>query len=154
MGKKHQYFRASVGAVVRNDRGEVLVLERSDQPGAWQLPQGGLEKNEEPEAAVLRELEEETGIAPACVELVEAHPEWLAYELPASARSGRLGRGQVQKWFLFRFTGTDRDVDLERASTDEFTAWKWAPLDDVAAQAAPFRRGVYGRLVETWAASR
>jgi putative (di)nucleoside polyphosphate hydrolase len=150
MGKTHQTFRACVGAVVRNDRGEVLVFERRDRPGSWQLPQGGLETDEEPEAAVLRELEEETGVGPQCVELVETHPDWLAYELPEPARSRRLGRGQVQKWFLFRFTGTDRDIDLTRASSDEFSAWKWASLERVAEQTAPFRRGVYRRLIEAW----
>jgi len=150
MGKKHQTFRACVGAVVRNDRGEVLVLERSDQPGSWQFPQGGLRKDEEPEAAILRELEEETGVRPQCVELIETYPEWLVYELPESARSKRLGRGQVQKWFLCRFTGTDRDIDLTRASAGEFSAWKWAPLERVAEQTAPFRRGVYRRLIEAW----
>ena len=91
---KAQFFRANVGIILYNPAGQVLAFERADRPGQWQLPQGGLGKNEEPLAAALRELEEETGLRPSQVELVGEHPRWLAYELPPEARRKKTGRGQ------------------------------------------------------------
>ena len=148
----HDYFRASVGAVVQNHRGEVLVLERSDRPGAWQLPQGGIRKDEEPEEAVLRELREETGLPPDRVQIVDAYPGWLAYELPPEARSQRLGRGQVQRWFWLRLTGdpASETIDLAAASSREFRAWRWMPLSGIAEETASFRRHVYRKLAARW----
>ena len=79
---KAQTFRANVGVVVADHAGRVLALSRAGRPGAWQLPQGGLDMGEEPEAAAWRELEEETGLDAEQVELVAEHPRWLTYELP------------------------------------------------------------------------
>lgn len=139
-----QHFRAGVGAVIINRDGRVLALERTDIPGAWQFPQGGLEEDEEPLAAVLREVAEETGIRPEKLDLRARHPEPLAYELPPAARSGRTGRGQVQYWFLFRFRGRRKDIAPPEGG--EFRAWEWRSFDEVVAGAAPFRRAVYRRL--------
>ena len=150
MGRKSEFFRAGVGAVVRNDRGEVLAFERAEHRGSWQYPQGGIRRDEAPEAAVLRELEEETGIAPTAVELVDTYPGWLAYELPEKWRSKRLGRGQVQQWFLFRLTGAESAIDLHRATAGEFAEWRWMTPARVAEVAAEFRREVYRRLAERW----
>jgi putative (di)nucleoside polyphosphate hydrolase len=152
--ENHDYFRASVGAVVQNHRGEVLVLERSDQPGAWQLPQGGIRKNEEPEAAVLRELREETGLSPDRVQIVEVYPEWLAYELPAPAQNQRLGRGQVQRWFWLRLAcdPASETIDLAAASSGEFRAWRWMPLSRIAEETVAFRRHIYRKLAARWSA--
>ena len=98
-----QFFRASVGAVIINSQGKVLALERSDTTGAWQFPQGGLEDQEEPLAAALREVQEETGIIPQSLHLLHQHPHLLSYELPPKWRSLRLGRGQTQRWFFFLY---------------------------------------------------
>ena len=141
-----QYFRAGVGSVIINDSGLILVLERADVPGAWQLPQGGLELSEEPLQAVLREVAEETGIPRNVLELLESYPEPLVYELPPSARSEKTGRGQVQYWFLFRFNGDDRAIDVKRSS--EFRTWKWMTYHRLIHSAADFRKPVYRRLAE------
>lgn len=150
LGKKHQYFRAAVGAVVQSPDGRVLAFERSGEPGAWQFPQGGLECGETPEEAVRRELVEETGIPVEAVELVESYPEWLAYELPEAYRNGKKGRGQVIRWFRFRLLGTESDIDLDGARADEFRDWKWTTLRQLAEETVPFRRAPYRRLAAIW----
>jgi len=132
-----QFFRANVGVMVARPDGCVLVLERVDKPGQWQLPQGGLDVGEEPREAALRELQEETGIAPVHVELLAEHPGWLAYELPPERRRQKTGRGQVQKWFLFRFLGADSDIDLEPPPGDIEEVWE-------------VRRPIYEALIDEW----
>lgn len=148
-----QFFRANVGVVVSDRKGRVLVFERIDKPGQWQLPQGGLDVGEEPLEAALRELQEETGIPPGRVELVAEHPGWLAYELPPERRRQKTGRGQVQKWFLFRFLGADVDIDLmpPAGERQEFTAFRWVRLDDLVENVWQVRRPIYRALLEEWA---
>jgi putative (di)nucleoside polyphosphate hydrolase len=139
-----QYFRAGAGALIVNDEGMVLALERSDVAGVWQLPQGGLDRFEEPADAALREASEETGIPGSALELLQACPEPLAYELPLAMRSERTGRGQVQYWFLFRFRGTDALLDV--ASGAEFRSWKWMRFGRLIELVADFRKPVYRHL--------
>ena len=146
--KPDNVFRASVGVVVINGGGEVLALERADVKGAWQMPQGGLKKGEEPLDAAHRELREETGIEADTVDLVGEYPEWLAYELPPEQRSGKYGRGQVQKWYLFRYKGDDGEIDLENAEAHEFVDWRWTSLRALAEETASFRREIYRKLAE------
>jgi putative (di)nucleoside polyphosphate hydrolase len=146
MSSPAQYFRAGVGSIVVNSKGLILALERADIPGAWQLPQGGLEASEEPLRAVLREVAEETGILEGDLELLDAYPEPLVYELPVSARSEKTGRGQVQYWFLFKFHGTDDAIDVKRSG--EFRSWKWTPFESLLNSVADFRKPVYRRLAE------
>ncbi len=149
-----QYFRAGAGAVILNRTGLVLAFERADARGTWQLPQGGLNESEEPLATALREVHEEAGILPQSIELLDAYPEPLAYELPPEFRKPKTGRGQVQYWFLFRFLGSNADIDVARGG--EFHGWKWIPFDTLLASVAEFRKPVYGRLAEhfkPWLAS-
>ena len=141
-------FRANVGMVVVNSHGDVLALERSDVRGAWQLPQGGIDEGENNLEAAYRELHEETGIDRSKVKLLAEHPEWLAYELPKDKRNGKLGRGQVQKWFVFRFTGEDQDIDLKRAEDNEFSSWAWTRMDRLIQGAVPFRRSIYLKIAQ------
>jgi putative (di)nucleoside polyphosphate hydrolase len=141
-----QFFRAGAGAVILNHQGLALVLERVDSPGAWQLPQGGLDRQEEPLAAALREAAEETGILPHALKLLDRYPEPLAYELPPEFRTGTTGRGQVQYWFLFRFAQEDGVIDVQ--SGGEFLAWRWLPFAELLAVVAEFRRPLYRKLAD------
>jgi putative (di)nucleoside polyphosphate hydrolase len=141
-----QTFRAGAGAVILNKKGKVLGLERKDIPGAWQLPQGGLEENESPLEAVKREVHEETGIKARDLELLSAESRLLAYELPLEARSKKTGRGQVQYWFLFRFTGQDEAITL--GDEKEFRAWKWMSMNKLASRVVSFKQPVYRALVK------
>lgn len=148
-----QTFRANVGIAVARADGFVLALERVDQPGRWQMPQGGLNVGEEPKEASLRELQEETGLRPEQVELVAEHPYWLAYELPPARRRDRRARGQVQKWFLYRFLGDDDDIDLTPAKGErqEFKAFRWVALAELAEEMWEVKRPIYLALVDEWA---
>ncbi len=141
-----QYFRAGVGAVIVNQQNLVLALERADVLGAWQFPQGGLEMGEEPCDAVLREVEEETSIPSNYLDLIKTVPDLLAYELPFSAQNKKMGRGQVQYWFIFRFKGPDEVIDVSKGG--EFYSWKWIPFKDVVKNVVSFRKNVYCRLFE------
>ena len=102
MGRPARYFRAGVGAVIFNPRGQVLLLERANVPGAWQFPQGGLDEGETPVEGARREAEEETGIPASALRLKGRYPGLLAYELPARAQTKRTGLGQVQVLVLLR----------------------------------------------------
>jgi len=146
MKRPSQYFRAGAGAVIVNSAGRPLLFERSDIAGSWQLPQGGLDKDEEPYPAILREVEEETGISPGELELITRYPEPLAYELPAQARKNKTGRGQVIYFFLFRFTGDEEALDLSRSK--EFCKWRWSSARRMVELAVDFRKPVYVRLAQ------
>jgi putative (di)nucleoside polyphosphate hydrolase len=138
VGSRH--FRAGVVVVVRRGDGWVLAFERADQPGQWQLPQGGIEDGELPLDAAWRELGEETGLGPAEVELTGEHPEWVVYEWPPEVVAGGRRLGQAQRWFFFRL----RDESVEPAPDGrEFTAWRWAEPPWLIDQVVGFRRPAY-----------
>jgi putative (di)nucleoside polyphosphate hydrolase len=139
-------FRAGVGIVVLDAAGRALALERATVPGGWQLPQGGIEGDEEPVDALWRELREETGLTADDVRVVAELPEWLGYELPAEYRSAKTGRGQVHKWFVLRAGADDLPVRTGTMPGAEFRAWRWVGLAELAEQAVTFRRPVYRRL--------
>ncbi len=141
-------FRSGVGIVVLDARGRALALERADVPNAWQMPQGGIEDDEELTQALWRELREETGLTDTHVVFLAEVPEWLGYELPPQARSEKTGRGQVHKWFILRARGEEMPVDLGPSSRAEFQSWRWINVDELAEQAHPFRQPVYRRLAE------
>lgn len=139
-----------VGAVLMNGDGRVFVAKRIDTPGeAWQMPQGGIDEAEEPESAVMRELEEETGTALA--RIVDQTEDWLTYDLPPELRgtlwSGRY-RGQKQMWFLLYFTGTDSDIDIHADDRPEFSEWKWTDIEDLPDLIVPFKQAMYKKIVE------
>jgi putative (di)nucleoside polyphosphate hydrolase len=140
-------YRRGVGIVLLNARGQVFVAERVDTPGAWQMPQGGIDKNEVPRAAALRELAEETGTDHA--KIIAVTRSWLRYDMPAELQSkvwnGKY-RGQEQKWFLMRFTGRDEDIDIATAHA-EFGAWKWAKFEDLPKMIVGFKRDIYKQVV-------
>ena len=147
----NEYFRAGVGIVVIDGDGRVLGLERSDVPGSWQLPQGGIDPGEEPLDAARRELREETGIAWDSVDLLAEYPSWLAYELPMSHRSSKTGRGQVHRWFLVRLVGDDTDIDLTaHVGGGEFCAWRWMHIGELQTLTWDIRRPIYQTLESFW----
>jgi len=140
-----QFFRAGVGAVIVNDKGEVLAFERKDTPGAWQFPQGGIDEKEDPIDAVYREVEEETGIEHKHLTLIRECQDWLSYELPHEYRGKKSGRGQTQRWFLFKCRVEHPEIEL--TAGDEFIDWQWIRFCDLIERTAPFRKEVYGRLL-------
>ena len=144
MRRPAAYFRAGAGAVIANREGRVLVCERRDRPGAWQFPQGGIEKGETPVEAVLREIKEETGITRRSLRLRAHYPGLLVYELPPRARSEKTGLGQVQYWFLFSLESRDAQVTLPRHSA--FSASKWVAFSKAVTGVVGFKRPVYRKL--------
>ncbi|MBV8337438.1 MAG: RNA pyrophosphohydrolase [Alphaproteobacteria bacterium] len=138
-------YRLSVGVMLLNPAGKVFVARRIDMPTmrAWQMPQGGIDPGETPLQAALRELKEETGTDKA--ELLGESRDWLQYDLPADLARGVWGgryRGQRQKWFAMRFTGTDADIDLA-TEHPEFDIWKWIRPERLPEFIVPFKRQLY-----------
>ena len=141
-------YRPAVGMMMLNAVGLVFVGKRIDQTvEAWQMPQGGIDKGEEPRQAALRELKEEVGTDN--VEFLREYPDWLTYELPTRlvgvAWQGRY-RGQKQKWFALRFLGKDSEIDL-KTDDQEFSEWRWVAADDLLSLIVPFKRETYAAVV-------
>ena len=148
-------YRPCVAIVLFDDRGRVLVAERSDlEEAAWQLPQGGIDPGETAQSAARRELAEEIGTANAAF-LAEA-PDWIAYDLPAgigSAPWSRRYRGQRVKLVALRFTGRDEDIDLATQSP-EFRAWKWVQLENLPGMIVDFKKPLYQAAVREFRSLR
>jgi len=147
-------YRPGVGVMLIDRGGRIFAGQRRDAAGpAWQVPQGGIDAGESPRAAALRELEEETGVPAALVEVLAEAPGWLAYDLPADLVGTTWGgrfRGQRQRWFLLRFTGQDADIRLDGAHP-EFSAWRWLTAAELLAAIVPFKRDVYARALAAFA---
>jgi putative (di)nucleoside polyphosphate hydrolase len=151
-------YRRNVGAVLFNRQGQVLVARRANfsnaegAPGGWQLPQGGIDKHEDPRSAIFRELAEEIGTANA--EIIGEHPDWLNYDLPeeliGKAFKGKY-RGQSQRWFALRFLGEDAEIRLDLDPHPEFDAWRWTEIAALPALAVSFKRPIYEILVRDFA---
>ena len=152
-------YRPCVGIMVLNREGLVwagrrIALADSEMAGTdrlWQMPQGGIDKGEEPLPAARRELYEETGMR--TVSLLGETPGWINYDLPRDlvgiALKGRF-RGQTQKWFAFRFEGDDSEIAIDPppgGHEAEFDAWGWKPMLELPELIVPFKRGVYDQVV-------
>lgn len=150
MTKGDHLYRRGVGVMLLNRDGKVWVGRRIDNTDeAWQMPQGKIDKGEEPWATALRELKEETSIPPHLVDRISECPERLRYDLPPALRGKLWGgkwRGQLQDWFLARFLGKDSDVDIS-TSDPEFCDWKWIEPADLPDLIVPFKRDMYRRLL-------
>ncbi|MEM7236608.1 MAG: RNA pyrophosphohydrolase [Pseudomonadota bacterium] len=142
-------YRPCVGLVVLNRDGHIFAGQRIDSDmDAWQMPQGGIDQGETPRDAALRELNEETGIAPDRVEILRESTEWHRYELPRHLVSrlwkGRY-RGQQQRWFILRFTGQDAEIRID-LHEPEFRRWAWMDEAELIRKIVPFKRDTYSRV--------
>ncbi|WEK04335.1 MAG: RNA pyrophosphohydrolase [Candidatus Devosia phytovorans] len=158
-------YRDCVGIAVFNSKGEVFIGKRrgEDDPeksaaqGApWQMPQGGIDKGEDPLKAALRELFEETSIA--SVSLLAEAPEWIFYDLPEESLGVALKgkyRGQRQRWFAFAFTGDEHEINVIKPGGGkhkaEFDDWRWEKLSRTPGLIVPFKKDAYDKVVEAFA---
>ena len=138
-------FRPNVGIILLNQRSQVFWGKRI-RTHSWQFPQGGIDRGENPEQAMFRELHEEVGLFPQHVQVLARTRDWLRYEVPDRfIRRDARGhyKGQKQIWFLLQLVGHDWDLNLRATDHPEFDAWRWndywVPLDVVV----EFKRGVY-----------
>jgi len=157
--KRQTSYRPCVGVMLVNSQGLVFVGRRRNKrqpehvaPGhEWQMPQGGIDPGEQPYAAALRELREETNVR--SVELIAEAPDWYSYDLPqdVAKKAWRGGyRGQTQKWFALRFTGDESEIDIHDPGPGhkpEFDAWRWEDVARLPELIIPFKRQVYEQVV-------
>jgi putative (di)nucleoside polyphosphate hydrolase len=153
-------YRPCAGLCVINREGHVFIGRRLDGPEhidathVWQMPQGGIDKGEDPYPAALRELYEETGIK--SVRKLGEIEEWLTYDIPRNiagkAWKGKY-RGQKQKWFAVLFTGDDHEIDIDAPGghKPEFGEWRWEPMRNLPHLVVPFKRPSYERVVKEFA---
>ena len=157
--KKKLPFRPCVGIMVLNGDGKVWSGHRLTPDGGelsmtdqrWQMPQGGIDKGEEPLDAAKRELWEETGMT--SVSLLAEAPDWIKYELPkelvGKALKGKY-RGQKMAWYAFRFEGDESEINISHppdGAPVEFDAWEWVEMDRLPELIVPFKRKVYEEVV-------
>ncbi len=147
MGKK---YRNCVGMMILNPTNKILVGRRIDHPsGFWQMPQGGIDNKEAPEEAVWREMMEEIGTNKA--NLIYTSAQWINYDIPEDTLKklpwGERYIGQTQKWFVFRFTGKDSDINVG-TENPEFSEWKWCNHNILTKNAVPFKKNIYKSVLE------
>ncbi|MFT4098654.1 MAG: RNA pyrophosphohydrolase [Rhodoblastus sp.] len=156
---RHAPYRPCVGVMLVNAQGLVFIGRRRNKrqpehvaPGyEWQMPQGGIDPGEDPYAAALRELHEETNVR--SVEKIAEAPAWYTYDLPqdVAKKAWRGGyRGQTQKWFALRFTGEESEIDIHDPGPGhkpEFDAWRWEDVSRLPELIIPFKRQVYEQVV-------
>ena len=142
-------LRLGVGIALLNHENNIFVGKRIDNPGnSWQMPQGGIDKNEIFLEAAKRELEEETGIK--TVKLIKEIDKWLTYDLPKNLL-GKIWkgkyRGQKQKWFIMKFVGKNNEINIKTKNA-EFLAWKWIKPNDLTSVAVDFKVSIYEKIKE------
>ena len=136
-------YRRGVGIMLLNHQNEVFVGQRADAQGdAWQMPQGGIDDDEQPREAAFRELKEEIGTDKA--RIITESKTWLRYDLPPDLRQrwDNRWRGQQQKWFVMRFQGVDADINVA-TEHPEFSAWKWVSIEHLPDLIVSFERQLY-----------
>ena len=153
--KSDLVYRPCVGVMLINSKGLVWIGRRADKPNDegkgswWQMPQGGIDKGEDPAKAAIRELYEETSVTSA--EVIAEAPDWYKYDLPPHLIGKSWGgkyRGQTQKWFALRFLGDDKEIDLEPPGhKQEFDQWRWARMGEILSVIVPFKREVYEKVI-------
>lgn len=151
-------YRPCVGIMLFNKDGLVFIGRRTEGPEhvdethAWQMPQGGVDPDEDPWPAALRELYEETNVT--SVEKLAESSGWFSYDIPreivGQAWKGKY-RGQTQKWYALRFTGDESEIDIEHPAgghKPEFSEWRWEKLERLPELVVPFKRKVYEQVIE------
>jgi len=145
----HLPYRPCVGIVLFNDEKKVFVGERLDNPGSWQMPQGGIDEGETVEEASMRELREETGTDSASI--LRVSETKYTYDLPdhllGKLWQGRY-KGQEQQWVAMQFTGEEREITLYSGVHPEFMGYQWIQLDNVCDYIVPFKRETYQKVIE------
>jgi putative (di)nucleoside polyphosphate hydrolase len=146
-------YRPCVGVMLVNGEGKVFVGKRIDnkEGDRWQMPQGGVDPGEDLDVALLREVEEETGVRAEHLEVLARLGEELFYDLPSELQGKLWGgkyRGQRQTWYLVRFTGQDADIHLDAWDHPEFCEFKWVEADLLPELIVPFKREIYRSVVE------
>lgn len=148
-------YRPCVGVMLINADGQIFAGQRLDNPvAAWQMPQGGIDDGEKPREAALRELWEETGVTADLVDFIGKTHGWVTYDLPVELLGRVWGgkyRGQRQKWFLYRYLGSDAQVNIA-TKHPEFSEWRWIGADEMIASIVPFKRAVYEEVVRSFRA--
>ena len=143
-------YRPNVGMMIINQKKEIFVGKRIDHPSNfWQMPQGGIDAQEIPSIAALREMEEEVGIKKNNVDLLTESKDWYYYSIPSDlAKTLWKGKykGQRQKWFLYKFKGTDKDVNIH-TEHPEFSDYKWVTKDFLVPNIVPFKKKIYEKLL-------
>ncbi len=141
-------YRPCVGIALFNKDGKVFVGERIDTPGAWQMPQGGIDQGENIKIAALRELKEEIGTNNA--RLLTILPDTIKYDLPAPLKdtlwNGKYA-GQEQTWVAMQFEGKDTDIILDADERPEFSKWQWVKIEETLDLIVPFKRDVYKQVI-------
>ncbi len=143
-------YRPNVGMMIVNRKKEIFVGKRIDHPSNfWQMPQGGIDAQEIPSIAALREMEEEVGIKKNKVDLLTESKDWYYYSIPSDlAKTLWKGKykGQRQKWFLYKFKGTEKDVNIH-TEHPEFSNYKWVTKDFLVPNIVPFKKKIYEKLL-------
>ena len=143
-------YRPNVGMMIINQKKEIFVGKRIDHPSNfWQMPQGGIDAQEIPSIAALREMEEEVGIKKNKVDLLAESKDWYYYSIPSDlAKTLWKGKykGQRQKWFLYKFKGTEKDINIH-TEHPEFSDYKWVTKDFLVPNIVPFKKKIYEKLL-------
>jgi putative (di)nucleoside polyphosphate hydrolase len=146
-------YRNGVGIMIFNDQKKIFVGKRIDNQEAWQMPQGGVDRDEDFETAAKRELFEETGIQ--SIRIVQSSKQEFIYDLP-NHLLGKIWKGkykgQKQKWFLMKFLGPDSEININQ-KYPEFNEWKWVDLDELPRLIVPFKKKLYESIIKEFRTS-
>ncbi len=148
---KNLPYRPCVGIILLNKYNHIFVGERLDTPGAWQMPQGGVDPGEDIETAIFRELKEEVGTNDA--NILGISDQKFRYDIPAERIPkfwNGAYRGQEQTWAALRFTGKDSDINLATYNEPEFARWQWVKPEKTLELIVPFKKELYKNVINAF----